>query len=346
MSDTYLFHTLEALCTTVGVNGMTPIAVLVKTLLKPYTEDITEDCNGNIFATIPAADANAPVLLLEAHMDEIGFVVTGVEENGFLRVSPCGGVDLRCLAAAPVVVWGKTALAGVFCSTPPHLLEKAEEEKATPADKLFVDIGMSAAAAKETVRIGDRVSFAENFVVVRDDTLVTSKALDNRAGVAAILYALYLLDMDALPYTLKILFACGEELGCRGATPGAFASDADAAIITDVSFAFTPDAPRALCGDLSHGVMVGISPTLDSQFSDTLQQLAQKNDIPFQLEVVGGKTGTDADAISIAKSGIRCALLSTPLRYMHTPVEMVDLQDVRAVGELMAAFVREAALHA
>lgn len=345
MSDTYILSTLQTLCNTVGVNGMLQIAELTKMLLQPYTKELSLDCNGNIFATIPAAKADAPVLLLEAHMDEIGFVVTSVEDNGFLRVSPCGGVDLRCLAAAPAVVWGNTAVSGVFCSTPPHLLEKEEEEKATPADKLFVDIGMSAAAAKECIHVGDRVSFAQNFAVVRD-TLVTSKALDNRAGVAAILYALSTLDTKALPYTLKILFACGEELGCRGAIPGGFASDADAAIITDVSFAFTPDAPRASCGDLSHGVMIGISPTLDAHFSADLQQIALKNGIPYQPEVVGGKTGTDADAISIAKSGIRCALLSTPLRYMHTPVEMVDLQDIRAVGDLMAAFIREEVLRA
>ncbi len=340
MSQEYITTVLKALCGSTGVNGLQETPDLARELLLPYTEDIVTDVSGNVIATVPAKQADAPVVLLEAHMDEIGFIVTEVDDNGFLQVSPCGGVDLRCLAAAPVTVWGKRPLSGVFCTMPPHLKKKEEEDKPLSADALRVDIGMDADAAKAAVHPGDRVSFAPNFTVLKDGR-VTSKALDNRAGMAAVLYALSLLKEKDCPYTVRVLFASGEELGCRGAIPGAFTSEGVAAIVTDVSFAHTPDAKPEECGILGKGAMIGIAPTLDRKLSDAALTLAERRAIPYQTEVVGGKTGTDADVIAVSKTGIPTALFSIPLRYMHTPVETVDTSDIAAVGELMAAMLTE-----
>ncbi len=340
MSIKYITTVLQALCNSAGVNGLTETAAIARELLLPYTEDIVTDASGNMIATLPAQDPDAPVVLLEAHMDEIGFVVTEVDEQGFLRVSPCGGADLRCLAAAPVIVWGEHPLRGVFCALPPHLKKKEDENKPLTEDALRVDIGLDATAAKAAVRAGDRVSFAPNFALLNEGR-VTSKSLDNRAGMAAVLYALSLLKEKDCPYTVRVLFASGEELGCRGAIPGAFTSDAMAAIVTDVSFAHTPDAKPEECGVLGKGAMIGMAPTLDHKLSSATLALAKQQGIAHQTEVIGGKTGTDADAITVSKGGIPTVLLSVPLRYMHTPVETVDIHDIAAVGSLMAALLTE-----
>lgn len=162
--------------------------------------------------------------------------------------------------------------------------------------------------------------------------------------MAAVLYALRLLKNKSLPYTVKVLFACGEELGCRDAAPGAFNVSADATLVTDVSFAYTPDAKREECGEAGKGAMLGIAPTLSHTLTVIMQKIIEKRGIAYQTEVVGGKTGTDADAIGIVCSGVPAVLLSIPLKYMHTPVETVDVRDICAVGECMAAFIEEGAL--
>ncbi len=344
MSDAYILKVLEQLCNAAGVGGQQQIVNTARELLSEYTNDISLDAVGSLIATLSCDITNAPTILLEAHMDEIGFIVTAIDEKGFLKVQPCGGVDCRCLAATPVTVWTNTdtPLNGVFCSTPPHLQSEKKDTVLTN-DALYIDIGLPYDEVITRVKPGTKVSFSNNFACMQEGR-VTSKALDNRAGMAAVLYALQLLKNISLPCTVKVLFACGEELGCRGATPGAFSTQANVAIITDVSFAYTPDAKREECGEMGKGVMLGISPTLSYELTKKMQSIMEKHDINFQTEVVGGKTGTDADAIGIVREGIPSVLLSIPLKYMHTPVETVDICDIAAVGKSMAAFIEEGVL--
>jgi endoglucanase len=149
------------------------------------------------------------------------------------------------------------------------------------------------------------------------------------------------LKKSDFPYTVKVLFSTGEELGCRGAIPGSFSADVIGAIVTDVSFAVTPDSKAEKYGKMSGGTMIGISPALDTELSSKAVFVAKKHNIAHQPEVLGGKTGTDADVISVSKTGIPTVLLSIPLKNMHTPVEMVDLHDICATGECMAALIQE-----
>ncbi len=335
----YIKSCAKTLCNAVGVGGERQVCEQAQLLLKSYTDDIYVDAMGNIIATIPSVIADAPVVLLEAHMDEIGFVVTDITEDGFLRVACCGGIDKRCLAAAPVTVWGEKPLNGVFCSTPPHL-DKDRKNTVPDEQALYIDVGLPADDVKALVKLGTRVSFAANFAEM-EGACITSKALDNRAGMTAILYALSLLKDNPSPYTVKVLFAVQEELGCRGAQTGSFAADADFAIVTDVSFAHTHDSKKENCGELEKGVMIGFGPTLSADLSARIQQVAEENGIPYQCEIMGGKTGTDADVISVSRSGIPTALLSVPLRYMHTPVEMANCGDIAAVGACMAAYLQK-----
>lgn len=328
---------LEKLCMAAGVNGVGDVADVIAEELKNYVSEVHRDNLGNVWGVRPAACENAPVLLLEAHMDEIGFVVTDVTDNGFLRVAPCGGVDERLLAAQPVTVLTTPPINGVFCSTPPHL--SALNEKTPSAVERGIDIGMSASEAKAAVPVGTRVMFAPRFDSMLGDR-VCAKALDNRAGCATLLYALELLKELALPCTVVTLFATQEELGTRGAAPAAYAVNPDAAIVVDVSFAHTPDANAAECGKLGEGPMLGVSPFLDYAMTEQLRELAGKRNIAIQNEVMGGTTGTDADKIGVVREGIPAALLSIPLRYMHTPSEVASLCDIENVAKLMCEFAK------
>lgn len=329
---------LKDLCAAPGVNGALQVAQTVKQKLAAYVSTVHMDALGNVWGVMPAADRQAPTLLLEAHMDEIGFVVTGITDEGFLRVASCGGIDERTLAAAQVTVLCDPPLTGVFCSTPPHL---SGAGSALPTvDQRGIDIGLPADEAKKRVPIGTRAVFAPRFDCLMGDR-VSSKALDNRAGCAAVLRALELLQGKALPWNVAALFCTQEEVGTRSAGPATFGLQPQAAIAVDVSFAFTPDANRAECGVLGQGAMLGVSPVLNSSLTEQLHRQAMAREVPFQWEVMGGTTGTDADKISVSRTGVPTALLSIPLRYMHTPVEVVSLADVESVARLMAAFAEE-----
>lgn len=333
---------LRELCLAPGVGGQTAATETAARLLSAYTNEIEISPLGNVLGIMRCGRDNAPVMMLEAHIDQIGFVVTGVED-GFLRVAPCGGIDPRTLAAMEVVVFGDKPYPGVFASTPPHLA--GDKKGVLPVEEGLIDVGMKQDQAAAAIAVGSRVGFRPRFAVMGKHG-VTGSSLDDRCGVAAILWAVDTLAKEELDVDIAVCFAVQEELGTRGAGTGAFALEPDAAIAVDVSFAYTPDANRRECGKLGGGPMIGVSPGLDEAYSRRLVALAKAQDIPFQQEIMGGKTGTDADVIGVAGPGVRTALLSIPQRYMHTPVEVVDLRDVANTGRLIAAFVREGGVDA
>ena len=335
-----MLETLRLLSEAAGVGGLSEAADTVQTLLRPLVDEVWQDPMGSVCGLRRCPVPGAPTLLLEAHLDEIGLIVTGIDDKGFLRFDACGGIDRRTIQAIPVVVYGKTPCPGVIGTAPPHLAEK--EDKLPPLSDLVIDVGLSAEEAREVIRPGDRVAFAARFADLGGGR-VTGKALDDRAGCAAVLAALSRLKTEEPAVNVAVCFSVQEELGGFGAAVAGFRMTPDAAIATDVSFALTPDARPEQCGVLGKGAMLGISPVLDHALTARLEQLAQEDAIPIQFEVMGGKTGTDADDLSVAAGGIRTALLSIPLRYMHTPVELVDTADIEAVAALMAAAARKGA---
>ncbi len=329
---------LGRLCSAAGVSGAERGACeTAAELLKRYTRDVSIDSFGCVTGYVGSRGSGKPVLLLEAHIDEIGFIVTYIDDDGFLRVGQCGGTDRRLYAAQTVTIHGaKGAVRGVICTLPPHVA--SDSKKTMKLDEVAIDIGCtSREEAEKLVEPGDRVTI-ENGLTKLLGTRVTAKALDDRSGVAAVLYALELLKGAELPYDIEVLFASQEEVGSRGAVIAAYRSSAEKAIAVDVSFAYTPDAKKHECGEMGRGAMIGISPVLDREMTAELRDLAEKLGIPWQSEVMGGSTGTDADDISISRGGIRTALVSIPLKYMHTPVEVVDTGDIRSVAKLMAAY--------
>ena len=331
-----LMECLESLCGAAGAGGLEEAAHTAAECLKAYADDVQMDALGNVTGIRRCGTENAPVILLEAHIDEIGFIVTGVDDQGFVHVSPCGGVDRRTLAAAEVVIWADKPYPGVFCSTPPHL--SSGTEALGDISDMGIDVGMDAKKARQKILPGTRVTFRPDMRTLTD-TRVSSKSLDDRAGVASILYCLDQLGDKPLAWDVAVAFAVQEELGCRGSATAAYALKPDRAIAVDVSFALTPHDNPAKCGLLGKGPMIGYAPGLDSGMTRCLDALAEERGIPHQSEVMGGDTGTDADSISGVRDGVPTALLSIPLRYMHTPIEVVDIRDVENVGKLMAEYI-------
>ena len=325
---------LKTLCTAEGVGGQTAITDAVIALLKPLVDEVEVDVMGNVLGILHADHKDAPTLMLEAHLDEIGFLVTHIDDNGFVYTAAAGGIDKRAITAQPVVVFGDKPYYGVFCSTPPHLSGKDGE--LPEVGKCGIDIGLSGEEAKKRVPVGSRVSYAPNFTELNEN-VVSSKALDDRAGMAAILHCLRKIGEGKHGVNIAVAFCVQEELGCRGVTPAVRRLQPTSAIVTDVSFALTPDADPRKCGKLGKGVMIGISPILSGY--DNLVELAKEKEIPYQYEVMGGGTGTDADRVTVSLMGVPTMLLSIPQRYMHSPVEVVDVRDVAATGDLMAAFI-------
>lgn len=330
---------LETLCAATGVSGAENGACeAALSLLKKFAPDAKADKFGCVSGFIGDKNNGKPTVMLEAHIDEIGFIVTYIDDKGFLRVGNCGGTDRRLYAAQTVTIHTETGdIKGVICTLPPHVA--SDSSKTMKTEEVAVDAGFpSREEAEKLIHAGDRITI-DNTLAKLCGTRVTAKALDDRSGVAAVLYALELTQGKTLPYNIEVLFASQEEVGSRGAIIAAFNSCADIALATDVSFAYTPDDKKQDCGTMGKGAMIGISPVLDKEVTAELKKLAKDKRIPHQFEVMGKDTGTDADDISVSHGGIRTGLVSIPIKYMHTPVEVADTEDIKAVGRLMAAFI-------
>ncbi|MBR6501834.1 MAG: M20/M25/M40 family metallo-hydrolase [Clostridia bacterium] len=273
-------------------------------------------------------------LMLEAHIDEVGFVVTDVDASGFLTVKNCGGVDLRMLPARTVIIHGKQDVTGVFCATPPHLGGPKEYDDIA-ALKIDTLLGEK---AKEIVSVGDFVTFNAKADELQNGR-ITGKSLDNRAGVVCLLELAKRLYGKTLPYNVVFAFTDAEELGNRGAKTTTFDISPDEAFVIDVSFADAPDVSSRDCGKLGGGAMIGMSPVLDKGISKKLVSIAKENELAYQTEVMGSRTGTNGDVVSVTKGGVKTGLVSIPLRNMHTDVEIIDLKDIENVCDLLEKYI-------
>ncbi len=334
--------TLLNLSAAAGVAGREDeAAALAETLLAPYG-GVERTALGSVLCRVRKPREGRPHVMLDAHLDEIGMVVTYIEESGFLRAAPCGGVDRRVLLASAVTLHTKQGkLSGVVCSTPPHLAGPGEK-KNLKAEDIYIDIGRTRAEAEAAVSPGDVITLVAPPRRLLGD-MCSGKAIDDRAGCVAILRALELLKDNAPDCGLTAVFSSMEETGLQGAATAAYALAPTHAVAVDVTFAHTPDSQRHKTGQIGKGPMVGFAPILSAALSERLCVLAQAEGIPCQREAMGGRTGTNADAIAVAGGGVSVGLLSIPQRYMHTPVEVVSAADIDNTGRLLAACVRDLA---
>lgn len=330
--------TLLKLCKAHGVSGRErEVAKLIKTMLAPYSNSIFLNPLGSVVAKISEAHENYPEVLLEAHIDQVGLIVTSITDDGFLKVANCGGIDVGLLISQEVIVCGNKNIHGIICSIPPHL-KKSKSKTPLTINDIYIDIGMSKSEAEKIIDIGNVVTYNYNPVCLMGNR-ISVKSLDNRAGVMAVLLALEKLKQVDYKCGLTVAFSSMEETSGKGAATSGYFVNPDLAICVDVSFAQTVDCPKNKCGDMGKGPMIGISPTLDFNLSSKLQSMAKKEKIPYQLEVMGGATSTDADKICVVRDGVVTGLCSIPLKYMHSPVEVVDIDDIENTANLLANFV-------
>lgn len=332
-----LEQTIIQLADISGVSGdEAKAAELALEMLKEFTDDCYIK-NGNVIGHLGTKGAK-PHILIDAHIDQIGFVVTYITDDGFLKISNCGGIDRRLLLAQQVTILGKEPVSGIVCAIPPHL--STDESSVPEMDEICIDIGMTKEQAEKVVSLGDKIVFATSCKKLQGDR-ITGAALDDRCGVASILRALEIIKDKKIGYELSAMFSTQEELGERGAKIGVFDIDPDIAIAVDVSFALTADDSEIKCGKMGKGCMIGFAPTLDKKLSQQFKVIAEKNNMPYQIEVMNGETGTNADRFSVNKSGVKAVTLSIPLKYMHTPVEVISISDVENTAQLIAAYLQE-----
>lgn len=282
---------------------------------------------------------NAKTVLLDAHLDQIGFLVTEVLDGGFVRFAPVGGVDPRMLLGSEVTLLADEPLYGVVSCLPPHLLKAGEQNKAVPISEMAIDTGLL--DAKSRIKVGTPVLFGQTPITLAAVSCAAN-ALTTAPGIAAILLAMkQLKKAKKLRCNIAVLVSAQEEVTGLGAQTGAFAVQPEYAIAVDVTHGRTPDGPSDGVFDLGSGAAVGMGPNLHRGLTKAIIRTAKANDIDYTLEIMEGDTGTNAWTMQIVGRGIACALLSIPQKYMHTPVEVISLSDVEAVADLMAAFLRE-----
>ncbi|MCL2697749.1 MAG: M20/M25/M40 family metallo-hydrolase [Oscillospiraceae bacterium] len=330
-------ETLKILCEPAGVAGSEKDASEAALgLLAQFMLYAAIDSFGTVTASLKV-DKNLPLLLLDAHIDEIGMIVNFIDEKGFVKVGRAGGIDRRALPASQVTIHGKEAVKGVICTLPPHV--KKDEDKIIKEEEIAVDCGYSKEELEKLVSLGDSITIDTIFTELQGGR-INARALDDRAGVCTILYALSLTRNKKLKYNLAVTFSAQEETGLRGAAISAYNVNPDLAVVVDVSYGDYPKAAENKAWKLGGGVMLGIAPSLDRDLFEEMKGIAKNKSIKHQTEVMNGRTSTNADVIGTTRKGVRCALLSIPLRNMHTPAETLQLSDIEAAGQLIAEFMR------
>ncbi|MBO8140567.1 MAG: M42 family metallopeptidase [Firmicutes bacterium] len=310
----------------------------IAAVLNLYCDSVHRDALGNCIGVKSGEGPSPrPRVLLAAHMDEIGLIITRIEDGGFLRFAPVGGIDPRALLAQEVTVLTDPPLFGYVGVKPPHLMDSAERERAVPIEDMFIDVGLPEADVRRRVPVGTPVVVRRPFTNLLG-TRATGKALDNRAGVCAMLEAARLLS--GLRFSADVYFVATvqEEVGLRGAITSAYRIVPDMAIAVDVGFGEAPGLPEDQVIGVGKGPAIALGPNVHPRLHERLVQTAREHGIPHQIEPMPGSSGTDAWAMQVSRSGVPTAVVSIPLRYMHTAAEVVDLEDIRQTARLLALF--------
>jgi len=336
---------LKQLSEAQGITGFEqPVCELLRQTWSPFVDEMHEGKLGSLIALKRGTSpSDRPKLMLAAHMDEIGLRVTGVED-GFLRVTRVGGTDRRVLLGLEVVVHASRAsgegrdLPGIVATRPPHVLPKEERKKTVGWDKIFVDVGLPPQEVERLVSIGDLISFRREVAELKNRRLA-GKAFDDRACVAIVTLALEQLAEMRHDWDIFAVATVQEEIGLKGAVASAYGVAPDLAVALDVTFGKQPGVPDVDGVPLGEGPVISVGPNFHPGVVARLKEVAEAREIPYQLEPAPGRSGTDAWAIQVTREGVPTALVSLPLRYMHQPVETLDVQDVERAARLLAAFV-------
>jgi endoglucanase len=336
---------LKELTESFGVAGFEDeVRELVKNIMKKLCDEVRTDVLGNVIGLKKGArkESKRRSVMLCAHIDEIGFLVTHIDDNGFLRLDPVGGVNPKVTLAQRVVVLGKERLYGVIGSKPIHIMTDEEMKKPIEIKDMFVDVGLPKDKVKELISIGDPVAFYQEFIRVGKH--FCCKAMDDRVGVYVMLETLK--EIKEHKVDVYVVASTQEEVGLRGAVTSAFGVDPDIGIALDTTLACdVPDTPaHQRVTELGKGVAIKIkdsSSISNPQLVRHLKEIAESKKIQYQLEILP-RGGTDAGAIQRTRAGVPVATLSIPTRYVHSVVECVHEDDLKSAIDLLARYIEKA----
>jgi len=310
----------------------------LKSLFEPLCDKAHVDTFFNVIGFKKGISENPGKIIITAHYDQIGMIVSGFEKGGFLRISSLGGVDTKALLAREVTIHGKEEVYGVIGAKPPHLLKESETNKNADINDLFVDTGYPDDVLKKKVSIGDPVTVIAPVTMLKNGC-IAGKSLDNRAGVAALVLILRELQNVKHPNDIYVIATVQEETHLLGAVTSSYSLEPDLAVVIDVCHGDMPEADRAQCFPLNKGVPVSIGPAFHSEYTNDLLETAKRERIPVQRCIEPGNPGTEGWAIQVSRTGVPVVEVGIPLRYMHTTSELISLQDVENAAMLVARYV-------
>jgi len=331
---------LEKLSKQFGITGQEGrIARIILSEIKDCIDNHEFTPLGSLIAVKRGSLERHPKLMISAHIDEIGFVVSNILEGGFLRVSPRGGIDFKILPSKEVVIHSSNEeILAIFSMIPPHLLSEEERKKPLNYDKLILDTGLSEEEVKRKIKIGDVVTFRGKFLKLKGEK-VSGKSLDDRAGALISIALLRELSYLKNIWDVYCVFSTQEEVGSQGCYTSTFIIKPDIGIAIDVTIGEQPDITE-FDYKLGEGTAIGVGPNFTPKIVKDLINTAREENLKFTLEPMSRPGGTDAAVIQIARAGIPTALLSIPLRYMHTPAEVVNINDIKNTVKLLLSYIK------
>ena len=319
----------------------TEINNYINDYLSQYKDiEVKEDNLGNTYAIKKGATNNTTMLV--AHCDEIGFAVKYIDDSGYIRFTPIGGVDLSILNGLRVTIkHAENIVNGVIGARPIHLSRNERSNKGPMVSDLWIDIGAKdKEQANEYVSVGDPITFKPVYSDLLNNVF-TSKSIDNRVGVAILLECITSLYNVKTNNNIIFVFTVQEELGLRGATTAGYQINPDVCIAIDVTHATDyPTLDKNYCGDirLGMGPVIPIGANFNNGIQNRLKQIADINHINYQLEAIPGYSGTDVSEVQTARGGIKTGLISVPCRYMHTPVEIASYTDISSAVDILVKY--------
>ena len=332
---------LKNLLTTPSVTGFEePIQKLVRDYTAPIADSIKTDIHGNVIA---ARNPDAPLrVMLAGHGDQIGLIVNYIDKEGYIYVLTVGGWDIQNLVGVRVKIWTANGpVDGVIGKKPIHLMDDDDRKKVPKIKDLWIDIGAKdKEEAEKVVSVGDPITVELEYRELRNN-LIAAPATDDKAGVWVVMEALRRIDPAKLKVGVFAVSTVQEEIGVRGAITSSYGVDPHIGIATDVTFATDcPTIKKEENGEvkLGGGPVITRSPNMTTKLVNALVDVAQRHEIPVQIVADGKVSGTDARAMQVSRSGMATALISIPNRYMHTPVEVISLDDLDKIADLMARY--------
>jgi endoglucanase len=317
-----------------------PIQDVVRNYVNDFADEVTTDLHGNVIACRnPGA---ALKVMLAGHCDQIGLLVTQIDENGFIYTQTIGGWDPQQLIGQRMTIWARGGpIPAVIARKPIHLLTEEERKQVVKEKDLWLDIGAKdKAEAAELIRIGDPVTLELGYQAMRNN-LANAPAMDNKTGLWVVIEALRRASQKPLKCALYAVSTVQEEIGLRGARTSAYGIDPQVGIAVDVTHATDcPTIDKRQQGEISlgKGPVIFRGPNMNPVVTERLIEICSEQNIPYQLSAIGRATPNDANSIQINRAGVATGLVSVPNRYMHSAVEMISLDDIDKCADLLAAF--------